>query len=80
MTNNERLPALREAIDLMGGILATRAALGVTHQAVYAWFRRGAVPTKHALMLEAMTGVPRDRLLSDADRALLAQLARNDVL
>ena len=80
MTNNDRLPALREAIDRLGGILAARAALGVSHQAVYAWFKRGAVPAKHALMLEAMTGVNRDRLLSDADRALLSQATRNDVL
>ncbi len=80
MTNNERLPALREAIDMLGGILAFRAALGVTHQAVFAWFRRGAVPLKRALLIEAMTGISRDRLISEADRRLLSQAARNDVL
>lgn len=80
MTNNERLPALREAIDMLGGILAARAAIGVTHQAIYAWFKRGSVPAKHALLIEAMTGISRDRLLSEADRALLSQAVRNDVL
>ncbi|HET8666840.1 MAG TPA: Cro/CI family transcriptional regulator [Terriglobales bacterium] len=77
MTNNERLPALREAIGYMGGIIAFSKRMGVTHQAVYHWFRRGAVPVKHALVIERLTDIPREELISELDRELLKAAAEN---
>lgn len=75
--NNSKLPGLREAINRAGGIVAFSAMLGLTHQAVYAWFRRGAVPLHKALLIETFTGVDRIHLLSARDRQTL-ELARRE--
>jgi hypothetical protein len=55
--------------------------MGVSHQAVYAWKRRGWVPVEKAVVIEAAYGVPRDDLMSpDLVRALAAPSASADLL
>lgn len=64
MTDLEsRRAALDNAIAKAGGVFAFRAALGVTHQAVYAWKKRGSVPLERAAVIEALYGVPRCAIL-----------------
>ena len=80
MTNNERLPALREAIDKLGGVVSFANAIGVTHQAVYYWFRKGWVPLERAVVIERLTGVSRAQLVKQSVAEALETAAANDVL
>ena len=80
MKNNERFPALREAIDKAGGIVKFAAAVGVTHQAVYAWFRKGWMPLERAVVVERLTGVDRLLLVKPSIAQALDAAAINDVL
>lgn len=80
MTNNERLPALREAIDKLGGIVKFAERVGVSHQAVYAWFGKGWVPLERAVVIERLTGVDRHKLVKPSVAEALEAAAANDVL
>ena len=65
MTSKEnRLRALNEAINRGGGIVRFAKAMGVTHQAVTAWRRRGFAPADRALAIEAIFGVPREDVMA----------------
>jgi DNA-binding transcriptional regulator YdaS (Cro superfamily) len=79
-SNNQRFPALREAIDKAGGITAFAKELGVRHQAVYFWFSKGYVPLKRAVTIERMTGVSRFQLVEPSVAEALHEAAANDVL
>lgn len=50
--------ALDRAIAEGGGIVAFSQAMGVSHQAVYSWKRRGYVPIERAIVIEDALGVP----------------------
>lgn len=66
-----RVAAIDSAIERAGGILRFCAAMGVTHQAVYSWKRRGWAPLDRALAMEAIFGVPRfDTMNPDIARAV----------
>lgn len=79
MTN--RIDAINRAIAKGGGIVRFAKSMGVSHQAVYAWKRRGWVPVEKAVVIEAAYGVPRDELMSpDLVRALAAPSASADLL
>jgi transposase-like protein len=79
MTN--RIDAINRAIAKGGGIVRFARSMGVSHQAVYAWKRRGWVPVEKAVVIEAAYGVPRDDLMSpDLVRALAAPSASADLL
>lgn len=80
MKNNERLPALRDAVDKAGGIVKFAAAVGVTHQAVYAWFAKGWVPLERAVLVERLTGVDRFKLVKPSIAEALQAADINDVL
>ena len=80
MNNNERFPALREAIDKVGGIVKFAAALGVTHQAVYAWFSKGWMPLERAVVVERLSGVDRLKLVKPSIAQALGEADINDVL
>lgn len=80
MTNNDRLPALREAVDRLGGIVAFSKTLGVRHQAVYYWFAKGWVPLERAVLIERLTGVDRNQLVKPSIAEALQAAAVNDVL
>lgn len=80
MNNNQRFPALREAINNVGGIVKFAAAAGVTHQAVYAWFSKGWMPLERAVVVERLSGVDRMRLVKPSLAQALEAAAVNDVL
>jgi hypothetical protein len=77
--NSPQSAELRKTIDRAGGIVAFRSALGLTHQAVYYWFKIGHVPLERAVEIEARFGTPRASLVSDRVGALL-NLPRTDDL
>lgn len=80
MKNNERLPALRDAIDKLGGIGAFSEEMGVKHQAVYAWFSKGYVPLERAVRIERLTGVDLHKLVKPEVSEALHNAAANAVL
>ena len=61
--------SLETAIKRGGGIVAFAKALGVTHQAVSAWRKRGHVPFDKATRIEVLFGVLREQLLSERNAA-----------
>lgn len=62
----ERIAALREAIANAGGILKFAKAMGVSHQAVYHWLKRGFVPIERAIVIETLFKVDRERIMDPA--------------
>ena len=66
------MTGIKKAIDLAGGANALAAKLGVTHQAIYTWVRRGWVPAQRALQIEIIYDVPRGDLFKPELAALLA--------
>lgn len=71
MSNNGRREALETAITRAGGIIAFSKAMGVTHQAVTAWRRRGYVPLQRAATIEASFGIDRAQLVAPEIASLL---------
>jgi DNA-binding transcriptional regulator YdaS (Cro superfamily) len=49
---------LRRAVDFAGGATQLAHALGVSHQAVHKWLKRGWVSPSRALELSEMYGLP----------------------
>jgi transposase-like protein len=62
-TPEQRIAALDEAVMRGGGILKFARTLGITHQAVYHWRRRGWVPLERAITIHAIFKVERDNLI-----------------
>jgi hypothetical protein len=76
-----RIDAINLAISKGGGIVRFARSMGVSHQAVYAWKRRGWVPVDKAVVIEGAYGIPRDDLMSpDLVRALAVPSASADLL
>ncbi len=76
MEKYQRVEALDEAIDKAGGIIKFARSMGVTHQAVYNWRKRGWVPPERAVIIEAVFKVDRNRLMNpDLVRALNTPVA-----
>lgn len=63
-TKEERVSAIDLAIQRGGGIVRFAKGMGVTHQAVYNWRKRGWVPPERAVAIEAVFGIERDKLMS----------------
>jgi hypothetical protein len=55
--------AVDKAIDAAGGACRLAEVLGVKHQAVYFWQKRGWVPLARAGQIEKKYGVPRRKLM-----------------
>ncbi len=55
---------IADALQQAGNQVALAQQLGVTQQAVSIWLRRGWVPVRRALEIEAQFGIPRSRLIS----------------
>ena len=54
---------IKDAIDVAGGQVKLAEALGVTQQNVSLWLKRGYVPARHIVSIEAQFGVPRTKLI-----------------
>ena len=55
---------IADALAQAGNQVALAERLGVSQQAVSIWLRRGWVPVRRALEIEAQFGIPRARLIS----------------
>jgi|GEM_PF-2114659 len=74
---HSHVPGIKQAIDLAGGACALAHKLGVTHQAVYGWAKRGWTPMQRAMQIEKAYGIPRTELLkSDLVSLLTTQVAK----
>lgn len=71
-TKDERIEAIDTAISRAGGIVKFTKAMGVTHQAVYSWKRRGWAPADKALIMETLFAVPRQSLMEPSLAAVVA--------
>lgn len=80
MKETPQTTALRRTIDRAGGIVAFHKALGMTHQAVYYWFKIGHVPFDRAAEIEARFGTPRLSLVSDKVAGLLRLPQTDDLV
>lgn len=60
----EEVTGVAEAIRVAGSQSALARTLGVRQQAVSVWEKRGYVPLRRALEIEAQFGVPRARLIN----------------
>ena len=63
-TKEERIAAIDLAIERGGGIVRFARGMNVTHQAVYNWRKRGWVPPERAVVIEAVFGIERDRMMN----------------
>ena len=66
------MTGIKKAIELAGGANPLAVKLGVSHQAVYVWLRKGWVPAQRALEIEKMFDIPRAELFKPAIAALFA--------
>ena len=57
------LELIDELVSDVGGVEKLGAVLGVTHQAVSAWRKRGHVPIQRAVHIEALYGIPATSLV-----------------
>lgn len=77
-TKDERIAALDLAIERGGGIVKFTKSMGVTHQAIYAWRKRGWVPPERAVVIESIFGIDRNQLMNpDLVRAVSAPAPNN---
>jgi DNA-binding transcriptional regulator YdaS (Cro superfamily) len=64
LKSNDKPRGIDKVIGIVGSAQILAARLGVSHQAVYAWRKAGAVPVDRALQIEKMFGVQREELVS----------------
>lgn len=62
--NQTSTSGIADALKQAGNQVALAERLGVSQQAVSIWLRRGWVPVRRALEIEAQFGIPRSRLIS----------------
>ncbi len=66
------MTGIEKAIDMAGGANPLAHTLGVSHQAVYVWLRKGWVPAQRALEIEKLFDIPRAELFKPELTALFA--------
>jgi len=64
MNNKKLVSGIADALFEAGSQAQLAERLGVSQQAVSIWLRRGWVPVRRALEIEAQFGIPRARLIS----------------
>lgn len=57
------MTGIDRAVEMADGAVPLAAKLGVTHQAVFQWIKRGWAPLQRAIQIEGIYGVPRRELL-----------------
>ncbi len=70
-TKESRIAALETAVERGGGIVRFSRSMGISHQAVYHWRKRGWVPADKALVIESVFGVPRADIMEPRLAAVL---------
>jgi transcriptional regulator with XRE-family HTH domain len=62
--NKKELTGIADALIQAGNQAILAERMGVSQQAISIWLRRGWVPVRRALEIEAQFGIPRARLIS----------------
>ena len=57
--------ATQQAVKELGGATKAARRLGVSRQAIYNWLNNGMVPIGQIILVERMTGIPREDLRPD---------------
>jgi hypothetical protein len=65
------MSGIMKAVEASGSARRLAQSLGVSHQAVCKWKRRGWVPMARAIEIEVMHDIPRRDLLNPAIAVLL---------
>ncbi len=68
-----QMTGINHAIELAGGACNLALRLGVSHQIVYIWARRGWVPGQRALQIERAYNIPRIDLINPEIVSLLTR-------
>ncbi|MEN9936013.1 MAG: putative antitoxin of bacterial toxin-antitoxin system, YdaS/YdaT [Chloroflexota bacterium] len=79
-TKEERVAAIKEAIQRGGGIIKFAKSMGVSHQAVYNWMRRGWVPLERAVVIEAIFGIMSEQIVEPSVRSALDMRAATSII
>lgn len=65
------MTGIKSAVERAGGAAKLGEILGVSHQVVYVWLKRGWVPNDRAIQLENIYSIPRADLLNPQIAALI---------
>lgn len=60
-------PVIDEVFEKAGGRQSLQDALSLSKQTMSDWKRAGYVPAPHAVAVERLTGIPRERLCPNFD-------------
>jgi DNA-binding transcriptional regulator YdaS (Cro superfamily) len=60
---NHQLPGIRDAVISAGSQIKLAEALGVSQQAIQQWVAQGYAPIGRIAEIEALYGIPRERLV-----------------
>lgn len=61
-----QIEMLNKAAELAGGVIPLAKSVGVSHQAIYQWKKRGYVPAESALIIEHKFGIPHGGMVRSA--------------
>ena len=70
-----RLFNINRAIEKAGGVAQLGKALGVTHQAVCLWRKKGVVPVERAVDIERLYGIPAVNIVSPQLASMVRRMA-----
>ena len=71
------MTGIKRAVEQAGGAAKLGAVLGVSHQAVYVWIKRGWVPNDRAVQIEQLYAIPRADLVNPKLAALFGTPTAN---
>lgn len=57
--------SIKVVMEKLGGRPAAAVALGISQQAIQKWVNNGRVPLDRVVEVEALTGIPRQKLRPD---------------
>lgn len=64
MSDSNTPRGIERAIEVAGGAAALAQQMGVSHQVVYQWKKRGWLPPARAIEVESRYGVPRIEMVN----------------
>jgi DNA-binding transcriptional regulator YdaS (Cro superfamily) len=76
-TGVHTVTGIKRAVEQAGGAAKLGAVLGVSHQAVYVWIKRGWVPNDRAVQIEQLYAIPRADLVNPKLAALFGTPTAN---
>ncbi len=66
------MTGIKRAVEQAGGAAKLGTTLGVSHQAIYVWVKRGWAPNDRAVQIENLYAIPRAELVNPKLAALFA--------